>query len=88
MTTSKKCEIRPRNAKQCHRQAKYALRISESTEGVELYKSKNWYQVCGTHDKQLGRSNLILDGWDKKSAIAIERNPDLESQPMKEIASH
>jgi len=79
MPTLKKCEVRPMDAvKNCHRDARYALSISEDAEGVELYKDKNWYQVCGTHDKQLGRSNLISGGWSKKDAIAVERNPEIE----------
>ena len=50
----------------------------EDIKGIDLYKDKNWYQVCGTHDKQLGRTNLISGGWSKKDAIAVERNPEIE----------
>ena len=86
MPKLKKCEIRSIDSvKNCHRDARYALSISEYEEGFELYKDKNWYHVCGTHDKQLGRANLISGGWSKKNAIAVERNPEIE--PVKQIAA-
>ena len=78
MPPLKKCEIHPLDAANCHREARYALRINEDIKGIDLYKDKNWYQVCGTHDKQLGRTNLISGGWSKKDAIAVERTPEIE----------
>jgi len=84
---SKKCEIHPLDAAKCHREARYSLRITENTTGIDLYKDKNWYKVCGTHDKQLGRSNLISKGWSKEDAIAVERNPEINpSMYEKEVA--
>ena len=50
----------------CGREARY--KISDKKAG--------FIPVCGTHDKQIGRSTLLSMGWDTKDAIRWESKPD------------
>ena len=49
----------------CSRDARY--KINNENEFIP---------VCGTHDKQIGRTALINLGWDTKDAIRWEFKPD------------
>jgi len=37
-----------------------------------------WSRVCGSHDRQIGRRNLMLHGWSLANATKFERNPEIE----------
>ncbi len=74
---SSKCKNTLSNGVQCHRQARYALNKLE----LDLSRgdTKTWLDVCGTCDRQVGRYNLMIQGWSIKEAMQCERNPDMDA---------
>ena len=72
-----KCKNTLSSGVQCHRQARYALNKLE----LDLSKgdTRVWIDVCGTCDRQVGRQNLMIQGWSIKEAIQCERNPDMDT---------
>jgi len=39
---------------------------------------QEWIPVCGTHDKFIGRHNLVASGWTLEDAIRFELHPEIE----------
>ena len=70
-----KCKNMLSNGVQCHRQARYAL--NKLTLDLAKGDTKQWLDVCGTCDRQVGRQNLMMQGWSIKEAINCERTPDM-----------
>ena len=63
------------NGIKCHREVRYSLYRVD----LELSRGEHrqWMHVCGTCDRQIGRQNLMMQGWSIKEAINCERNPDM-----------
>lgn len=55
----------------CGRERRYQIGYKLQSGQIE------WIPVCGTHDKFIGRHNLIAWGWSLKDAIRFESNPDI-----------
>lgn len=73
---SNKCNNTLSNGVQCHRQARYALnKLDLSLSDGDV---RTWLEVCGTCDRQIGRHNLMLQGWTIEEAIKCERTPDMQ----------
>ena len=71
-----KCKNTLSSGVQCHRQARYAL--NKLTLDLAKGDTKQWLDVCGTCDRQIGRHNLMLQGWTIEEAIKCERTPDMQ----------
>jgi len=61
----------------CHRERRYFIgkAILKDTTGANT----QWLRVCATCDRQLGRQNLLLQGWNIKDAMKLEKDPDMDT---------
>jgi hypothetical protein len=68
------CErIDPENEhERCHRRGRYVMFLTLYGEN-----EKRLVTLCGTHDRDEGRANLMRQGWDREDATAWVLNPDL-----------
>jgi hypothetical protein len=71
---SQKCEIINNDSVKCHRISRYIMGIRSNIPSV-TNDDNRMYHVCGTHDKLIGRHNLIALGWSKEQATRWESNP-------------
>jgi len=55
----------------CRKETLYQIGYND-VNGISI-----WSQVCGTHDREIGRRNLMLHGWSFSNATRFERNPDI-----------
>ena len=72
-----KCEIVNTTGAKCHRVSRYAVGISSTIPNIRNNGNRMYY-VCGTHDKVIGRNNLIAQGWTIERAIRCESNPSMD----------
>lgn len=84
MVDRRKCEIVSADTNvRCHREVRYIISIHDDSAIPNLapvHAPKNnlynrWWRVCGTHDRLIGRYNLIAQGWTKSESIMCERDP-------------
>ena len=86
---AKTCDNMLTGTIKCHREVRYRIRHSIRRgkaqnngfgfEGVD--DAPRWLKVCGTCDRQIGRSNLLKAGWNLPDAIRWEREPDMRIRP-------
>lgn len=71
------CDNTLTNNTKCHRERRYF--IGKTIEQDATGANTQWMHVCATCDRQLGRQNLLRQGWAIKDAMKFEKNPDMET---------
>jgi hypothetical protein len=61
---------------QCHRNATYRIGIQNAEHYHSVHEGRKFDVVCATHDKFIGRRNMVVAGWSQEEAIKLDRNPD------------
>ena len=76
----KKCSFRL-EGKECHKDARYMMGCP-SAEPFRVTEGEGYFGlVCGEHDRELGRANLmVLLGISKREAIALDLRMDAEAR--------